>query len=106
MSENKEPIKSFENEVLDRLASLEHRMNIVMNEVSFHSSTDIDSNHKKTFLKGRVDDIELYIKKLKETFNTKAMHKEEHRNTFNQGLMSNFQNFEEYYNETFNTKEK
>jgi hypothetical protein len=44
---------------------------IVMNEVYWHSSFDVESNRKKIFLKGRVDDLELRIRDLIETFNTK-----------------------------------
>jgi hypothetical protein len=68
MIESKEPKKTFEKEVLDRLKALEYRMNIVWNEVSFHSSIDEKRNVKKIFLKGRVDNLELEIKELKKTF--------------------------------------
>jgi hypothetical protein len=68
MKEVKEPKKTFEKEVLDRLEALEYRMNIVWNEVNFHSSIDEELNVKKTFLKGRVDNLELEIKELKKTF--------------------------------------
>lgn len=67
MKEVKEPKKTFEKEVLDRLEALEYRMNIVWNEVSFHSSIDEKRNVKKIFLKGRVDNLELEIKELKKT---------------------------------------
>jgi len=43
----------------------------VMNEVYWHSSFDVESNRKKIFLKGRVDDLELRIRDLIETFKTK-----------------------------------
>lgn len=65
MKEVKEPKKTFEKEVLDRLEALEYRMNIVWNEVNFHSSIDEELNVKKTFLKGRVANLELEIKELK-----------------------------------------
>ncbi len=68
MKEVKEPKKTFEKQVLDRLEALEYRMNIVWNEVNFHSSIDEERNVKKIFLKGRVDNLELEIKELKETF--------------------------------------
>ena len=68
MKEEKEPKKKFEKEVLDRLEALEYRMNILWDEVSFHSSLDEKRNVKKIFLKGRVDNLELEIKELKETF--------------------------------------
>ncbi len=68
MKEVKEPKKTFEKQVLDRLEALEYRMNIVWNQVSFHSSLDKELNVKKIFLKGRVDNLELEIKELKETF--------------------------------------
>jgi hypothetical protein len=68
MKEAKEPKKTFEKEVLDRLEALEYRMNIVWNEVNFHSSIDEERNVKKIFLKGRVDNLELEIKELKKTF--------------------------------------
>ena len=71
MKEVRETSKSFETQVLDRLAALEHQMGIVMNEVYWHSSFDVESNRKKIFLKGRVDDLELRIRDLIETFNTK-----------------------------------
>jgi hypothetical protein len=67
MKEVKEPKKTFEKEVLDRLEALEYRINIVWNEVSFHSSIDEKRNVKKIFLKGRVDNLELEIKELKKT---------------------------------------
>lgn len=67
MKEVKSPKKTFEKQVLDRLEALEYRMNIVWDEVSFHSSIDEKRNVKKIFLKGRVDNLELEIKELKKT---------------------------------------
>lgn len=71
MKEVKEPKKTFEKEVLDRLEALEYRMNILRDEVSFHSSVDKERNVKKIFLKGRVDNLELEIKELKKHLNNK-----------------------------------
>ena len=65
MEEGKQKEKTFEEQILERLDSLEYRVGIVMNEVRNHSTTDMDSGDKKIHLKGRVDDLRDEIKLLK-----------------------------------------
>jgi len=65
VQEVKQTEKTFEEQVLERLKSLEYRVEIVMNEVSYHSSTSMDSGNKTMYLKGRVDDLYEEIKLLK-----------------------------------------
>tara|TARA_R110000764_G_scaffold158976_1_gene246764 strand:+ start:485 stop:697 length:213 start_codon:yes stop_codon:yes gene_type:complete len=62
MKEGKQKEKTFEEQILERLDSLEYRVGIVMNEVRSHSAIDMDSGDKKMYLKGRVDDLYSEIK--------------------------------------------
>ena len=62
MKEGKQKEETFEEQILERLDSLEYRVGIVMNEVRNHSTIDIDSGYKKMYLKGRVDDLYSEIK--------------------------------------------
>ena len=63
--EKQEIEKTFEEKVLERLDSLEHRVGILMSEVKNHSSTEIGTGKKTIYLKGRVDDLETELRTLK-----------------------------------------
>ena len=65
MEEGKQKEKTFKEQVLERLDSLEYRVNIVMNEVKNHSTIDMDSGEKTIYLKGRVDDLHDEIRLLR-----------------------------------------